>query len=126
MDNSSELARIINDASASATTIVSRTLKDLQDSTETSVAQATMTVSQTSRICNRPPSARWSNRSRRPRSTVSELLETHGMLRADTTALFERLRDANGLLQEVLGGAQTNLSSIEQILSARVAEFVSP
>jgi hypothetical protein len=39
--------------------------------------------------------------------------------------LFERLRDANNLLQEVLGGAQTNLSSIEQVLSARVAEFVS-
>ena len=47
------------------------------------------------------------------------------MLRSDTTALFERLREANNLLQEVLGGAQTNLSSIEHILSARVAEFVS-
>src|SRR5262249_51546809 len=49
----------------------------------------------------------------------------HGMLRSDATALFERLRDANGTLQEVLGGAQTNLNAIEQILSTRVAEFVS-
>ena len=30
---------------------------------------------------------------------VSEMMETHGMLRSDTTALFERLREANGLLQ---------------------------
>jgi hypothetical protein len=53
------------------------------------------------------------------------MMETHGMLRSDTTALFERLRDANGLLTDVLGGAQSNLTSIEQILSVRVNEFVS-
>jgi hypothetical protein len=35
------------------------------------------------------------------------------------------LRDANDLLQQVLGGAQTNLNAIEQILSTRVVEFVS-
>jgi hypothetical protein len=58
-------------------------------------------------------------------ATVSELRETQGMLRADTSVLFERLRDANILHQEVLRGAQTNLNSIEQILSTRVAEFVS-
>ncbi|HEY7973539.1 MAG TPA: hypothetical protein VID96_11460, partial [Xanthobacteraceae bacterium] len=40
-------------------------------------------------------------------------------------ALFERLREANGLLQDVVGGAQSNLGSIEQILSVRVADFVS-
>jgi ABC-type transporter Mla subunit MlaD len=53
------------------------------------------------------------------------MMETHGMLRSDTTALFERLREANGLLTDVLGGAQSNLTSIEQILSVRVNEFVS-
>ena len=37
MDNSTELARIINDASATATTIVNRTIKDLQDGTKNSV-----------------------------------------------------------------------------------------
>ncbi len=58
-------------------------------------------------------------------STVSELLETHSMLRADTTALLERMRDANGMIQEVLGSAQTNLGSIEQVLTTRIGEFVS-
>ena len=57
--------------------------------------------------------------------TVAELLETHGMLRSDTTTMFERLREANGLLQDVLSGAQDNLSSIEHMLSSRVTEFVA-
>ena len=53
------------------------------------------------------------------------MMETHGMLRNDTSALFERLREANVLLQEVLGGATENLSTIETTLSGRVAEFVT-
>ena len=57
-------------------------------------------------------------------TAVAEMLETNGMLRSDTTVLFERLREANGLLQEVLAGANTNLGSIEQVLSTRVADFV--
>ncbi len=57
-------------------------------------------------------------------TAVAEMLETHGMLRSDTTVLFERLREANSLLQEVLAGANTNLGSIEQVLSTRVADFV--
>jgi hypothetical protein len=56
---------------------------------------------------------------------VAEMLETHGMLRSDTTAMFERLKEANGLLQQVLGGAQDNLGQIEQMLSTRVTEFVA-
>jgi len=48
---------------------------------------------------------------------VTEMMETHGMLRNDTSALFERLREANVLLQEVLGGATENLSTIETTLS---------
>ena len=47
------------------------------------------------------------------------------MLRNDTTALFERLRDANVLLQEVLSGATENLSKIENMLSTRVSDFVA-
>ncbi len=82
---------------------VSQTLSDLQQTTVGAVAESKETAV----------------------ATVSELLETHGTLRSDTTALLERLREANSLLQEVLGGAQTNLSSIEHVLSARVAEFVS-
>jgi hypothetical protein len=39
--------------------------------------------------------------------------------------VFERLRDANVLLQEVLSGATENLGKIEGTLSARVREFVA-
>ena len=53
------------------------------------------------------------------------MLETHGMLRSDTTALFERLREANILLQEVLSGAHDNMSSIEHTMVTRVSEFVA-
>jgi hypothetical protein len=47
------------------------------------------------------------------------------MLRSDTTALFERLREANILLQEVLSGAHENMSEIEGTLVTRVSDFVS-
>ena len=47
------------------------------------------------------------------------------MLRSDTTALFERLREANILLQEVLSGAHENMNSIEHTMVTRVSEFVS-
>ena len=47
------------------------------------------------------------------------------MLRSDTTTLFERLREANILLQEVLSGAHENMSAIENTLVTRVSEFVS-
>jgi len=53
-------------------------------------------------------------------AAVSEMLETHGMLRSDTTALFERLREANILLQEVLSGAHENMGEIESTLVTRV------
>ena len=125
MDNSNELARIITDASTSATSIVSRTIKELQDSTKNSVSQATVTVAQTLKDLQQSTKGAVEQSKQVAVSTVSEILETHGMLRSDTTALFERLRDANGLLQQVLGGDQTNLNAIEQILSTRVAEFVS-
>jgi hypothetical protein len=51
--------------------------------------------------------------------------ETHNVLRTDTTALFERLREANILLQEVLSGAHENMSAIESTLVTRVSEFVA-
>ncbi len=58
-------------------------------------------------------------------STVKEMLETHTMLRADTTALFERLREANIMLQEVLSGAHENMGALENTLMLRVSEFVT-
>src|SRR5262249_27237230 len=39
------------------------------------------------------------------------------------TALFERLREANILLQEVLSGSHANMSEIETTLVSRVTEF---
>ena len=47
------------------------------------------------------------------------------MLRSDTTTLFERLREANILLQEVLSGAHENMSALENTLVTRVSEFVA-
>src|SRR6185312_1901486 len=49
----------------------------------------------------------------------------HGMLRSDTTALFERLREANIMLQEVLSGAHENMNGLESTLMLRVSEFVT-
>src|SRR5258707_1098385 len=51
--------------------------------------------------------------------------ETSKILRTDTVALFERLREGNILLQEVLTGAHDNLNSLERALGTRVADFVS-
>jgi hypothetical protein len=103
MDNSQQLARIINDAGENASKSVNKTLQNLQQMTEDAVEQSKQTA----------------------KSTVTEILETHGMLSSDTTALFERLREANVLLREVMGGAQENMSSIEHLLSTRVGEFVA-
>ena len=75
--------------------------------------------------CTSRPRPRSSSRRRPPPTAVSEMLETHGMLRSDTTALFERLREANILLQEVLSGAHENMSAIENTLVTRVSEFVT-
>jgi hypothetical protein len=56
---------------------------------------------------------------------VTEMQETSKVLRTDTVALFERLREGNILLQEVLTGAHDNLNSLERALVTRVADFVS-
>ena len=58
-------------------------------------------------------------------TTVREMMDTHNMLRADTTALFERLREANIMLQEVLSGSHENMSALENTLMLRVSEFVT-
>ncbi len=125
MNNSNELARVITDASTSAASIVNRTLKELQDSARNSVSQATITVAQVLKELQQTTKGAIEDSKDVAISTVSEIHETHDMLRADATALFERLRDANDLLQNVLGGARTNLNAIEQVLSTRVVEFVS-
>jgi hypothetical protein len=103
LDNSGEIARQINSAGETASNNVTRTLNELNDSAQKAIAQSQETAT----------------------STVREMMETHNMLRADTTALFERLREANIMLQEVLSGSHENMSALENTLMLRVSEFVN-
>ena len=86
-----------------AKTTIKRALDELQTATKSAIEQSKQTAA----------------------ATVADMLETHGMLRSDTTVLFERLREANILLQEVLSGAHENMSAIEQTMVTRVSEFVA-
>ena len=103
VSNSEEISRLINDASNNASVSLTRQLRELQEQARSAVDQSQRTSS----------------------AAVSEMHETHNMLRTDVNSLFERLREANTLLQEVLGGATENLGAIESSLSTRVAEFVA-
>ncbi|MBV8840668.1 MAG: hypothetical protein JO000_29375, partial [Alphaproteobacteria bacterium] len=103
VQNSDEIAATINDASSSAATSINRTINDLETTARGAIERSQKAAS----------------------AAVTEMMETHGMLRNDTSALFERLREANVLLQEVLGGATENLGKIETTLSGRVASFVT-
>ena len=102
MDSSEQIARLINEASENATGTVNRTLKDLHQNTQAVIEQSKQAAA----------------------ASVSEIMETNSILRSDTTTLFERLREANSLLQEVLSGAHQNMSTVENTLAARVSEFV--
>jgi hypothetical protein len=103
MNNSSDLARQINTASEIAIGAVNKSLRDIEQSSRAAIDQSRQVAT----------------------STVTELQETSKILRTDTLALFERLREGNILLQEVLTGAHDNLNSLERTLVSRVAEFVS-
>src|SRR6185369_10199598 len=103
MDNSSEMSRQISTAGETAATHVGRTLGVLQETAQQAIARSQETAT----------------------STVREMLDTHNMLRSDTTALFERLREANLMLQEVLSGSHENMSALENTLMLRVSEFVN-
>jgi ATP-dependent protease HslVU (ClpYQ) peptidase subunit len=94
---------MINTAGEVAAGAVNKSLKDIEQSTRNAIEQSRQ-VSITA---------------------VNEMQETSKLLRTDTVALFERLREGNILLQEVLTGAHANLSTLEQALVSRVAEFVS-
>src|SRR4029077_6916001 len=100
----SEVARNITSAGDLATGAVAKSLKDLEQSSRSAIDQSRQ-VSITA---------------------VTEMQETSKMLRTDTVALFERLREGNILLQEVLTGAHANLNSLEQALVSRVPQFVAP
>jgi hypothetical protein len=102
-NNGTEVARLINSASEVATGAVNRSLKEIQETTRGAIEQSRQVAS----------------------ASVTEMQETSKMLRTDTLALFERLREGNILLQEVLTGAHENLSKLESTLVSRVATFVS-
>ncbi len=125
MDNSEEIARLINEASQTATGAVTRTLGQLQEGTLGVTDAAKSTIKRTLEDLHSATRAAIEESKQTAAATVADMLETHGMLRSDTTALFERLREANILLQEVLSGAHENMGAIEKTMVTRVSEFVA-
>ena len=103
MGNGSDVARTITSAGELATGAINKSLKDLEQSSKSAIEQSRQVSIQ----------------------AVTEMQETSKILRTDTVALFERLREGNILLQEVLTGAHDNLNSLERALVTRVADFVS-
>jgi hypothetical protein len=103
MTNGADVSRTITSAGEIATNAINKSLKDLEQSSRAAIDQSRQ-VSITA---------------------VTEMQETSKILRTDTVALFERLREGNILLQEVLTGAHDNLNSLERALVTRVADFVS-
>jgi chaperonin cofactor prefoldin len=101
--NGSDVARSITSAGELASGAVSKSLKELEQASRAAIDQS------------RQVSV----------AAVTEMQETSKILRTDTVALFERLREGNILLQEVLTGAHDNLNSLERALVTRVADFVS-
>ncbi len=147
MDNSEQIARLINEASetgtgnvtralkelesmhtsasAASSDVVSRSIKELRETAEVATQSASKTITRTLRELQETTQAAVEQSKQTASSAVSEIVETQSMLRSDTTALFERLREANILLQEVLSGAHENMSDIESTLVTRVSEFVA-
>ncbi|HEY5126706.1 MAG TPA: negative regulator of septation ring formation, partial [Bradyrhizobium sp.] len=103
LSNGSDVARTITSAGELATGAVSKSLKELEQASRAAIDQSRQVSI----------------------AAVTEMQETSKILRTDTVALFERLREGNILLQEVLTGAHDNLNSLERALVTRVADFVS-
>jgi hypothetical protein len=125
MDNSEEIARRVNETAQNATAAVARTLGQLQEGTQGVAEAAKTTITQTLQELHGATGAAIEQSKKTAAATVADMLETHGMLRSDSTALFERLREANILLQEVLSGAHENMNAIERTMASRVSEFVA-
>ena len=101
--NSTEVVRNITSAGDLATSTINKSLKDLELASRNAIDQSRQVSI----------------------AAVTEMQETSKILRTDTVALFERLREGNILLQEVLTGAHDNLNSLERALVTRVADFVT-
>ncbi len=119
-----DLQAVAREASDATTATINRAIKDLQSSSLEVSTAALVGRTHAARPARQTKAAVEQSKSTAA-AAVSEMLETHGMLRSDTTALFERLREANILLQEVLSGAHENMNEIEQTLVNRVADFVT-
>ena len=103
LSNGTDVARTITSAGELATGAVNKSLKELEQASRAAIDQSRQVSI----------------------AAVTEMQETSKILRTDTVALFERLREGNILLQEVLTGAHDNLNSLERALVTRVADFVS-
>ena len=125
LDKSEEIARVINDATLSATAVVTRTLGQMQEGTHGVTEGAKLTLTRTIEDMHQATKTAIEQSKQTAAATIAEMTETHTMLRSDSTALFERLREANILLQEVLSGAQENMSSIEHTMASRISDFVA-
>ena len=125
MDNSEEIARLINDASQNATSAMTRTLGQLQEGAQGVSETAKTSLTRTIEDLHSATRSAIEELKQTASATIADMMETHGMLRSDTTALFERLREANILLQEVLSGAHENMGSLERTMVTRVSEFVA-
>jgi hypothetical protein len=125
VENSEEIARQINEASQNATGAVTQSLADLTQTVAQSADSASESLTSKMFELRQVAKAAIDESKQTTTIAVTEMMETHSMLRADTTTLFERLREANVLLQEVLSGAHDNMSTLEQTLVSRVSDFVS-
>ena len=125
LEKSEDIARHINDASLTATAAITRTLGQMQEGAQGVTESAKQTIARSLEELHRATKTAIEESKQTAAATVAEMLETHTMLRSDSTALFERLREANILLQEVLSGAQENMNSIEHTMATRVSEFVA-
>jgi hypothetical protein len=147
MDNSGQIARLINEASESATAALNqslkelsgshataaettseaviRSIKELRETAEMATQSAAKTITKTLQDLQESTHAAVEQSKQTASSAISEIVETQTMLRSDATALFERLREANVLLQEVLSGAHENMGEIENTLVTRVSDFVA-
>ncbi len=125
LDKSEDIARHINDASLTATAAITRTLGQMQEGAQGVTESAKQTIARSLEELHRATKTAIEESKQTAAATVAEMLETHTMLRSNSTALFERLREANILLQEVLSGAQENMNSIEHTMATRVSEFVA-
>jgi len=125
MDNSQEIARLINDSSQNAAASLTRTLGQMQEGTHSATEAAKLTIARSIEDLRSATRAAVEETKQSAAATVADMVETHNMLRSDSTALFERLREANILLQEVLSGAHENMSSIEHTMATRISEFVT-